>query len=502
MSNMKHRMFSKHMLLLNISDIGRQCKNIGYKMSTYIKTYPSFSSKSLAMEPKSIITYSRASIDTPNDQRINAILSAVCSSASVSALRFNGFEYVPNFTSPLALDDDIYFQLLPLPEGTAPGKQSAGSSYNIEPITFNIYSYSHTIEVLHEFVKGLVERYEHEKKNKLGNEIYYFDMIVEEQKRGIPQKAVSFRKSRFHTNRRLAHVYFEECAYLRRRLEFFLHHKDWYDRKGIPHTLGLVMWGLPGCGKTSTIKAIANETKRHIFNVLLSEVKTREALKNLFFNDTVLVNDGDMTQTLHIPVRNRIYIIEDIDAMDSVVLKRGSAASSGSASSSSAVAKDPRKAELENFLPASVLKGDEVDKLDLATLLNVLDGVRETPGRIIILSTNHPERLDDALLRPGRFDLQIHFKKHTRAVLQEHVTDFYELPLTPAETATLSAPSLDEKWTPAEVSQVLFRYMDDRTEAIRVLAEEAPASIFKLKESVSAPMSVPTDVLSALGLNN
>jgi hypothetical protein len=454
------------------------------------------------MEPRSIITYSRASIDTPNDQRINAILSAVCGSTSVSALRFNGFEYVPNFTSPLALGDDIYFQLLPQPEGGA-GKQASGTSYNIEPITFNIYSHRHTIEVLHEFVGGLVERYEHEKKNKLGSEIYYFDMIVEEQKRGIPQKAVTFRKSRFHTNRRLAHVYFEECAYLRRRLDFFLHHKDWYDRKGIPHTLGLVMWGVPGCGKTSTIKAIANETKRHIFNVLLSEVKTREALKNLFFNDTVLVNDGDMTQTLHIPVRNRIYIIEDIDAMDSVVLKRASASTGlagATGSSASAVAKDPRKAELENFLPASVLKADEVDKLDLATLLNVLDGVRETPGRIIVLSTNHPERLDDALLRPGRFDLQIHFKKHTRAVLQEHVTDFYEMPLTPAEISILSAPDLDEKWTPAEVSQVLFRYMEDRTEAIRVLAEEEPASIFKLKQSVAVPGQ--QDILGAFGLDS
>ena len=450
------------------------------------------------MEPRSIITYSRASIDTPNDQRINAILSAVCGSTSVSALRFNGFEYVPNFTSPLALGDDIYFQLLAQPEGGA-GKQASGTSYNIEPITFNIYSHGHTIEVLHEFVGGLVERYEHEKKNKLGSEIYYFDMIVEEQKRGIPQKAVTFRKSRFHTNRRLAHVYFEECAYLRRRLDFFLHHKDWYDRKGIPHTLGLVMWGVPGCGKTSTIKASANETKRHIFNVLLSEVKTREALKNLFFNDTVLVNDGEMTQTLHIPVRNRIYIIEDIDAMDSVVLKRTSTGTSTSTgSSASAVAKDPRKAELENFLPASVLKADEVDKLDLATLLNVLDGVRETPGRIIVLSTNHPERLDDALLRPGRFDLQIHFKKHSRAVLQEHVADFYEMPLTPAEISTLSAPALDEKWTPAEVSQVLFRYMEDRAEAIRVLAEQDPASIFKLKQSAPGQQ----DILGAFGLNN
>jgi chaperone BCS1 len=317
-----------------------------------------------------------------------------------------------------------------------------------------------------------VERYEHEKKNRLGNEIYYFDMIVEEQKRGIPQKAVAFRKSRFHTNRRLEHVYFAECAHLRRRLDFFMNHKDWYDRKGIPHTLGIVMYGEPGCGKTSTIKAIANETKRHIFNVLLSEIKTKEALKNLFFNDVVSVHDGEIMQTLNIPVRNRIYIIEDIDRMNSVVLKD--------------VTQDPFAAaeqrKLEEFLPG--LKKDEHDKLDLATLLNVLDGVRETPGRIIILSTNHPERLDEALLRPGRFDLLIHFKKHNCTVLKEHVRDFYDEPLMDVEADLLSNPLLENKWTPAEVSQVLFKYIDSKAQAIDALINAEPRELFSFRADV------------------
>jgi len=439
-------------------------------------------------EQKATITYTRASIETPADQRVNAILSAVCSSASVSALRFNGFEYMPNFYEPLKLGKDIYFQLVPPVEVTGSGTSTTKQpSYNIEQVVFNLYTKEGTIEDIHDYVKELVERYEHEKKNRLGNEIYYFDMVVEEQKRGIPQKAASFRKSRFHTNRRLEHVYFTECAHLRRRLDFFMNRKDWYDRKGIPHTLGIVMYGVPGCGKTSTIKAIANETKRHIFNVLLSEIKTKEALKNLFFNDVVMVHDGEMAQTLNIPVRNRIYIIEDIDRMESVVLK------SGTDASASANANDKAKREeLEKFLPG--LKADDHDKLDLATLLNVLDGVRETPGRIIILSTNHPERLDEALLRPGRFDLLIHFKKHERAILKQHVAEFYDEPLTEAEDQTLSDPCLDDKWTPAEVSQVLFKYIDDRAEACRVLVEEDPVSLFSLGRA-TAP-----DIMSTLGL--
>ncbi|CAN0119203.1 unnamed protein product [Scytosiphon promiscuus] len=50
----------------------------------------------------------------------------------------------------------------------------------------------------------------------------------------------------------------------------------------------------------------------------------------------------------------------------------------------------------------------KTDKLDLAGLLNVLDGVVDTPGRIVIMTTNHPETLDAALIRPGRIDKKIY----------------------------------------------------------------------------------------------
>jgi hypothetical protein len=47
------------------------------------------------------------------------------------------------------------------------------------------------------------------------------------------------------------------------------------------------------------------------------------------------------------------------------------------------------------------------DQLTLSGLLNVLDGVVDTPGRILIMTTNHPEMLDPALIRPGRIDKKI-----------------------------------------------------------------------------------------------
>ena len=48
------------------------------------------------------------------------------------------------------------------------------------------------------------------------------------------------------------------------------------------------------------------------------------------------------------------------------------------------------------------------DKLNLAGLLNVLDGVVDTPGRILVMTTNHPEKLDPALIRPGRINKRLH----------------------------------------------------------------------------------------------
>jgi chaperone BCS1 len=56
--------------------------------------------------------------------------------------------------------------------------------------------------------------------------------------------------------------------------------------------------------------------------------------------------------------------------------------------------------------PSAWSKPDK-DQLTLSGLLNVLDGVVDTPGRILIMTTNHPEMLDPALIRPGRIDKKI-----------------------------------------------------------------------------------------------
>ena len=118
--------------------------------------------------------------------------------------------------------------------------------------------------------------------NKLGNDLYYFDQVVEGKKKQqrsnqnpLPTGFLVYTKHKFSTTRTFENVYFEEQPIVKKRVEFFLGNRSWYERKGIPYTLGFLFHGSPGTGKTSEIKAIANVARRHPVNIQLSEIKTK-----------------------------------------------------------------------------------------------------------------------------------------------------------------------------------------------------------------------------------
>ena len=209
--------------------------------------------------------------------------------------------------------------------------------------------------------------------------------------------------------------------------------------------------GPPGTGKTSSVKAIANEGRRHIINVQLSEIKTKAQLQHLFFNDEIHVYNGVNSERYTIPVSERLYVIEDIDAMGDTVLRREWKKPQSIAEQKTG---DPFLDRLE--------KQEDKEVLDLSFLLNLLDGTLEANGRILIITTNFPERIDRALIRPGRIDMIVNFKKCTRAILQEMIASFYDREdlILPEE------PSLDYKWTPAEANQILFRNFESPEQAI------------------------------------
>lgn len=147
--------------------------------------------------------------------------------------------------------------------------------------------------------------------------------------------------------------------------------KAWYANCGIPWRRGYLLTGPPGTGKSSLSFALAGHFGLKIYTVSLSSPGATEENLSMLFEE--------------LP-QSCIVLFEDIDAAG---LTRSRAPPKGSRRSQSSSA------------PAN--------GLSLSGLLNLLDGVASQEGRILVMTTNHAENLDKALIRPGRVDMTLHF---------------------------------------------------------------------------------------------
>jgi ATP-dependent 26S proteasome regulatory subunit len=106
--------------------------------------------------------------------------------------------------------------------------------------------------------------------------------------------------------------------------------------------------------------------------------------------------------------------------------------------------------------------------INLAFLLNLLDGVLETPGRILIITSNYPEKLDKALVRPGRIDVRIKFDYATVNMIKDMMKHFYGL--DDKKAASINIPDeLNLKYSPARVIEVFCNNYNDVKAAIKSL---------------------------------
>jgi len=62
----------------------------------------------------------------------------------------------------------------------------------------------------------------------------------------------------------------------------------------------------------------------------------------------------------------------------------------------------------------------------MSSFLNILDGVQENPGRIIIMTTNHIRKLDPAIIRPGRIDMNLEFKPATPEIICQILEGYWK----------------------------------------------------------------------------
>jgi hypothetical protein len=218
----------------------------------------------------------------------------------------------------------------------------------------------------------------------------------------------------FDTTKSFDSMFFDDKNKLIQKLDDFLNNEPRYKRLGIPYTFGMLFHGQPGCGKTSCIKAIAKHTGRHIVSISCSKITSIEALKRIFM--TTKINDSQ------IPLTKRLYVFEEIDCGEwkdiirSRKIKDNSEGVESLKASTEVVMAECVKIAMTKACSVenkSLFKMDE-PKFTLGDLLELLDGIIEMHGRMIIMTSNHPEHIDEALLRPGRIDQIVEFKKMTR----------------------------------------------------------------------------------------
>ncbi|KAE8693265.1 hypothetical protein F3Y22_tig00110813pilonHSYRG00005 [Hibiscus syriacus] len=151
-------------------------------------------------------------------------------------------------------------------------------------------------------------------------------------------------------------------------LNRFVRRKEFYKRVGKAWKRGYLLYGPPGTGKSSLVAAMANHLKFDVYDLQLANI----------------IRDSDLRRLLLSTGNRSILVIEDIDCSVDLPDRRYTV--------------DGRK-QPEHHV-----------QLTLSGLLNFIDGLWSSCGdeRIIIFTTNHKDRLDPALLRPGRMDMHVH----------------------------------------------------------------------------------------------
>ena len=354
---------------------------------------------------------------------------------------------------------------------------------------YSLYSYNKSIKDLVDFLNRCISELEEDTVIQLNNKPCYF--IYDKKEDGM----LRFDEYPLDNDRNFDNIFFDQKEDVQERLDFFINNRQWYQKKGIPYTLGLMFSGKPGCGKTSTIKAIAKYTKRHIIDIPLTKIDNCRDLMNIFY--------GEEINEKKIPMNKRIYLFEDIDSILDVLKEREQKDKDKELKGTSPLEEQNTfllKALVDtNKTATKVLdKMGSNDKLNLGFFLNLIDGVLETPGRILILSTNYPDKLDRALVRPGRIDMKVHMEKCSHQMIRDIIKHYYEQEDYVEDEIVNSLYKKDI--TPAELYQICFKYQ--KYEDYRTALKQNTEDVFNMyidreEEAVLKKLSKDTVIKSS-----
>ncbi|CAE6454255.1 unnamed protein product [Rhizoctonia solani] len=302
-----------------------------------------------------------------------------------------------------------------------------GPSYNIEKISLTLFTFSPTA------LQELIEKAAQEHRARDLAEIQI----------NIGDQYGNWKRLSSKPHRGFGSVVLE--PEVKRKLlddaNDFLANERWYADRGIPYRRGYLLYGTPGSGKSSSIHALASELRLDIYVVPLS-LKT--------------IDDSVLADLISSTPDRCILLYEDIDA-----------------------AFVDRLATPGPEQQTTNARGETTNSsgVTLSGLLNTIDGVQAQEGRLLFATTNHPERLDQALSRPGRMDVKIEYFHSTQWQAEQLFRLFYPLGQETEKSSLdkhaqeFASAVPEQKLSVAQLQGYLMRYKGQPEQAAQNVAK-------------------------------
>jgi hypothetical protein len=427
--------------------------------------------------------------------------------------------YTPRTNLPIEIENGIYISI----EKVYSHREKKNSeAQDFKKINFTIMmSRDKCVDEMYNFIEKCEKTYNKKIEDRMTDKIFIYEFLQSENTRSSSsdddwndgrkdQKLSNILCSEYQLNTTKdlkKNCFFTDVDKIIKRIEFFINNKPWYESRGIPYQLGFLFYGPPGCGKTSTIKAIARMLDIHIVNVNdIDKIKKVSDIKNIFY--------GDYINGRHIPTHKRLYVIDEFDKILDTISEKPAISNAAAAMNamsanlingimgmgmtgevgSGVIVVDSDTSSCENGNgdannengkrnatkkhddgmikgkqngpAASLMKQKSV--INDADILTIMDGLVETSGRIIICTANDPSKISEPFKRPGRLDEHIEFTKCTRSMIVQLLELFYCTTLSEEQAAKINNTENDIqfKYSPAEINKFCFNNLTNVDDVI------------------------------------